>query len=71
MTVSGEDSLSNGEIFDLLSNHRRRYTIHYCKQIETPVSLSDLAEQVAAWELEKDISELSSSERKRVYRRAR
>lgn len=67
MTASGEDSLSNSEVFDLLSNHRRRYTIHYCKQVETPVTLSDLAEQVAAWELEKEVSEITSSERKRVY----
>nr|WP_211694308.1 hypothetical protein [Natronomonas salina] len=56
-----------GEIFDLLSNHRRRYAIHYCKREECPVQLGDLAEQVAAWELEKDIAEIDSAERKRVY----
>lgn len=54
-------------IHDLLSNHRRRYTIHYCKQHENPVSLSDLAEQIAAWEQDKDIKEITSAERKRVY----
>jgi hypothetical protein len=58
---------SQGEIFDLLSNHRRRYTIHYCKREETPVQLGDLAEQVAAWELEKEVAEIDSAERKRVY----
>jgi len=56
-----------GEIFDLLSNHRRRYAVHYCKREACPVTLSDLAEQVAAWELEKEVCELTSAERKRVY----
>ena len=56
-----------GEVFDLLSNHRRRYTIHYCKREETPVTLGDLAEQVAAWELDKEVPEITSAERKRVY----
>lgn len=72
-TVGGEHagnedgSLQRDEIFDLMSNHRRRYAIHYCKQNDTPVSLSDLAEQVAAWEHEKDVAELSADERKTVY----
>ncbi|SIR98067.1 DUF7344 domain-containing protein [Natronorubrum thiooxidans] len=56
-----------GEIFDLLSNQRRRYTIHYCKREGEPVELGDLAEHVAAWELDKEIDELTSAERKRVY----
>ncbi|MFC4439585.1 MULTISPECIES: DUF7344 domain-containing protein [Natrialbaceae] len=56
-----------GEIFDLLSNHRRRYTIHYCKRENGPVELGDLAEHVAAWELDKEIEGLTSAERKRVY----
>ncbi|WP_323190277.1 hypothetical protein [Halostella sp. PRR32] len=55
------------EVFSLLSNHRRRYTIQFCKQEDGPVTLSDLAEQVAAWEEEKDVPELTSAERKRVY----
>lgn len=67
MTASTEGSVERGEIFDLLSNHRRRYAIHYCKHEENPVTLSDLAEQVAAWEQEKDVPELTSAERKRVY----
>lgn len=58
---------AQGEIFDLLSNHRRRYAIHYCKREECPVQLGDLAEQVAAWELEKEVAEIDSTERKRVY----
>ncbi|WP_090506440.1 DUF7344 domain-containing protein [Natronorubrum sediminis] len=56
-----------GEIFDLLSNQRRRYTIHYCKRENEPVTIGDLAEHVAAWELDKEVTELTSAERKRVY----
>lgn len=67
---SGDDTderLSKDELFDLMSNHRRRYTVHYLRREDGPVSLSDLAEHVAAWELEKDVEELTSSERKTVY----
>lgn len=58
---------TKSEIFDLVSNHRRRYTIHFCKEHEGPVELSNLAEYVAARELDKDVTELTSNERKRVY----
>ena len=56
-----------GEGFSLLSNHRRRFAIHFTKRHEDPVELSDVAEQVAAWELGKEIPELDYAERKRVY----
>ena len=64
---TADEMPDRGEIFDLLSNHRRRYTIHFCKQQGETVTVSDLAEQVAAWELDKEINELDSAERKRVY----
>jgi hypothetical protein len=51
----------------VLSNRRRRYAIHYLKQVGEPVDVSTLAEQVAAWENDKSVGELSSQERKRVY----
>ena len=55
------------ELYDLLSNHRRRYVIHFCKQADEPLTLSDLAERVAAREQDKSVAELTSAERKRVY----
>ncbi|MGQ4554359.1 DUF7344 domain-containing protein [Halobellus sp. GM3] len=61
------DTPEKNELYDLLSNHRRRYVIHFCKRADGPVTLSDLAEQVAAWEQDKEIAELTSAERKRVY----
>ena len=67
MATQADSRPGRGEIFDLLSNHRRRYAIHYCKREDEPVSLGDLAEHVAAWELDKEVEELTSAERKRVY----
>lgn len=55
------------ELYDLLSNHRRRYVIHFCKQADGPLTLSTLAEHVAAREQDKSVAELTSAERKRVY----
>ncbi len=61
------DAPEKNELYDLLSSHRRRYVLHACKQHDEPLSLSDLAEQIAAWEQDKTIEEITSSERKRVY----
>lgn len=55
-----------GEIFQLLSNHRRRYTIRFCKE-NGSATLAELAEHIAALEQDKSLSEITSSERKRVY----
>lgn len=60
--------ISKDEIFDLISNPRRRYILRYARSIDDETfTLSDLAEQVAAWELEKDVDELTANERKTVY----
>lgn len=61
------DPPEKDELYDLLSNHRRRYVLHFCKRVDGPVSLSELAEQVAAWEQDKAVGEITSAERKRVY----
>lgn len=60
-------NLSTEDVYEVLSNRRRRYTIHYLKQTDDPVDVSTLAEQVAAWENDKAVAELDSQERKRVY----
>jgi hypothetical protein len=59
-------SSEKGEIFELLSNHRRRYTIRFCKE-NGSATLGELAEHIAALEQNKALAEISSSERKRVY----
>jgi hypothetical protein len=67
MATEADQTPGKGEVFDLLSNHRRRYVIHFCKQRETPVEIGEIAEQVAAWENDKTVEEIDHAERKRVY----
>lgn len=62
-----DDTPSDGALYNALSQKRRRYTLHYLKQRTEPVSVQELAEQVAAWENHKTVQELTSQERKRVY----
>ncbi|WP_435185955.1 DUF7344 domain-containing protein [Halobellus sp. EA9] len=64
---SADEALHKDEIFDLMSNHRRRYAIHYLKGADDPVPLAELAEQVAAWEHDKRVEEIASAERKTTY----
>ncbi len=61
------DSLTKGEIFEVLRNQRRRYVLQYLKQDGQPVELGDLAQQVAAWEYETTVDEVTPAQRKRVY----
>lgn len=61
-----DSSDNRDEIFELLSNYRRRQVILYCKDVEE-ATLAELAEAVAARELDKPVEEITSAERKRVY----
>ncbi|WP_435181432.1 DUF7344 domain-containing protein [Halorussus sp. AFM4] len=38
------------EVFDLLSKERRRYALYYLEKEEGPVSVEEVAKQVAEWE---------------------
>ena len=58
---------SSDAIYESLGNRRRRYAVHFLKQQGRPVTVRELAEQVAAWENGKSVAELRSQERKRVY----
>jgi hypothetical protein len=62
-----EAPLSTDAIFETLSSRRRRFTLHYLKQRDGPVSIRDLSEQVAAWENGTTVSAVTPKERKRVY----
>jgi hypothetical protein len=61
------ETISRDDAFEVLSNQRRRYTLHYLQHNRDDATLSDVAEQVAAWENEKGVPEVASSERKTVY----
>jgi hypothetical protein len=59
--------LTRDECFELLSNHRRRYTLHYLQQNGNQATLGELADQIAAWENDIPPEEVSYDQRKRVY----
>ncbi|WP_336344884.1 DUF7344 domain-containing protein [Halalkalicoccus ordinarius] len=67
VSTESVDALSKDEMFHLLSNRRRRDTLRYLTGRDEPVDMRDLAEQVAAWEQETTVQQLSSQERQRVY----
>lgn len=59
--------LSKDVIFELLKNRRRRKVLSYLLDAEETVTLGELAEQIAAWENDTEVTALSSDQRKRVY----
>lgn len=62
-----EERLSQDLVFDVLSSPRRRYVLYYLREHDGSVELSELSSQVAAWENETPVEELTDQERKRVY----
>ncbi|MFC3958320.1 DUF7344 domain-containing protein [Halovivax cerinus] len=64
---SSADGLSKDVIFELLKNRRRREVLSYLLDCEGTVTLSELAEQIAAWENDTTVDQLNSDQRKRVY----
>lgn len=62
-----EVELSPEQLFDVLSSRRRRYLIHALSCASMPVALGALAEQVAAWEYDTAVDDLTESQRRRVY----
>jgi len=55
------------EVFAALGHPRRRYLLYTLINGSTEVSLSDVATDIAAWELEKPASEVTAAERRRVH----
>lgn len=67
MPRSRSESISQDVMFDILSNARRRYVLHYLRQTDGPVDLGELSQELAAWENETSVEELTKQQRKRVY----
>lgn len=67
MSQSSDRSLSQDVVFDLLSSSRRRYVLQYLSQHEGPVAFSELANELAAWENDTDVEDITERQRKRVY----
>lgn len=62
-----EPRASVDEIFDVVSNCRRRYVVYFLKNTSQPIELGTLATQIAAWETDQSMAEVTRAERKRVY----
>nr|WP_256487756.1 MULTISPECIES: hypothetical protein [unclassified Haladaptatus] len=65
--TAASQPLSKDTIFHILQVERRRLILQYLQERTDTVSLRDLAEQVAAWENELSVVELTSKERQRAY----
>ena len=59
--------LKKDDLFHLLQNERRRRVLKYLSDTDGAVEMRDIAEQIAAWEYETTVQQLSSQERQRVY----
>lgn len=62
-----DDGPSRDEVFTALSNRRRRNVIAYLKENGDDARVRDIAEQLAAWENDVSIPEVTYKQRKRVY----
>ncbi|AXG10693.1 DUF7344 domain-containing protein [Haloplanus rubicundus] len=60
-------SLARDDVYEVLSNRRRRFVIHYLQRNGPRAALGTLAEHVAAWEDGIDVEAVGSAARKNVY----
>lgn len=67
VALSDDPVIGIDQIFEILKNKRRRFVLRHLETAEDQVRLSELAEQIAAWENEKEVRQITSQERKRVY----
>ncbi|ELZ59391.1 MULTISPECIES: DUF7344 domain-containing protein [Halorubrum] len=60
--------ISEDELYKVLANQRRRFAVHLLKgESGGSVEIGEMAEQIAAWENDVDVAEITGSDRKRVY----
>jgi hypothetical protein len=62
-----EVELSRDDVFDVLSNPRRRYALHALRGADGELELGEVAEQVAAWENRTTVDDIGADERKHAY----
>lgn len=66
--TGGTPSSTREEVFDILSNQRRRHTLHYLSQRGgKPVDLRELSRQLSAWENDVSPDEITHRDRKSTY----
>jgi DNA-binding transcriptional ArsR family regulator len=69
MPILATDSgtLPAEDVFEILSNERRRMVLYYLRKGDRSAGVKELAEQIAAIENDVPVEELTSKQRKRVY----
>lgn len=67
MSESERNELTQDTVFEILSNSRRRFMLSYLHEHDGPVDLMDLANEIAAWENDTTVAELTDKQSKRVY----
>lgn len=66
-SARGAGAVTEDELYQLLSNRRRRYVIHRLRHDGERTDIGSLAERVAAWENGCEVDELTAAERKTAY----
>lgn len=64
---NSNDELSTDDVFEILSNARRRFMIDYLHQQGGAESLSDIADHIASREYETSVDGINNDQRRRVY----
>lgn len=67
MSETEGEGLTQDVVFDILSNSRRRFILSRLQEREDPIELMTLANQIAAWENDTTVDELTDKQSKRVY----
>ena len=65
--TTGDVSLPEETIFELLANRRRRYTIHALKRAGEPMEVADLSTRITAWERGVDPETIDYDDRRNVH----
>lgn len=55
------------DLFEILASQRRRYILHCLRKHDSSLALADVADEVAVYENESNITDISAEEIKRVY----
>jgi DNA-binding transcriptional ArsR family regulator len=63
-TDGGKPSLDT--VFQILSNRRRRFVLHFLTEVDDSVGREELARRIATWEQNQDIGDVPSDEVARV-----
>lgn len=61
------DGLSTDTAFELLAHHRRRRLLRCLREYDTPITLADLADEVAIREHDASLADIPAETVKRVY----